>query len=133
MRQMELHYYKMSLLFEAIANEGIASLKEKMTGVLLKYESELVFLSKDNFFKKFSIYEEQLSNECRLYMNSNGIDVMYSKLLRNTSNEIYGLMELHFDKPPNKDFFLDKESQIDIMKLYDLLNNQIIGILKKKK
>lgn len=125
------HLMKFSMIYEVIS-ERVSSEKAKVQNIPINYIKEEISLGSINTFQR--IDRTNLQSKCDIYLDSIGLTTKYFKLLaiNNNSNNIYGIVEIHFVNIPTNDFIIDKALSKRVYKIMRELEDCFQTILLKR-
>jgi hypothetical protein len=117
-----VHFLKMSILYEA-RRDGVSSIRRKFQNVEVEGIREEIAISHSDKFTKISITDERLSDSCKYYLRSVGINTAYTRKIVDKNGNILGIMELQntVDRP-RKDAFDGEVTEMLYRKLSTIVN-----------
>lgn len=95
-----VHFLKMSILYEA-RRDGVRSIRRKFQNVELEVIREEISISSSDRFIKLSATDERLSDSCKYYLTTVGINSVYTRKIVDKKGNILGIIELQnvVDRP----------------------------------
>ena len=95
-----VHFLKMSILYEA-KRDGVRSIRRKFQNVELEVIREEISISSSDRFTKLSATDERLSDSCKYYLTTVGINSVYTRKIVDKKGNILGIIELQnvVDRP----------------------------------
>lgn len=125
------HLMKFSMIYEVIS-ERVSPQKPRVQNIPINYIKEEISLGSISNFDRMD--RSDLESKCDIYLDSIGLTTKYFKLLsiNNNSNNIYGVIEIHFVDTPSRDFITDRALSKRVYKLIRQLEDYLQTILLKR-
>lgn len=122
---------KFSMIYEVIS-ERVSPQKPRVQNIPINYIKEEISLGSISNFDRMD--RSDLESKCDIYLDSIGLTTKYFKLLsiNNNSNNIYGVIEIHFVDTPSRDFITDRALSKRVYKLIRQLEDYLQTILLKR-
>jgi len=123
-----VHFLKMSILYEA-RRDGIKSIRRRFQNVEVEVIREEIAISSSRRFTKLSLTDEKLSDSCKYYLSTVGVNSVYTRKIVDKKGNILGIIELQntVDRPR-----LDSiDSEVTEM-LYHKLSTIVNNVKNKK-
>lgn len=118
-------FKKMSVFYEARRSDAI-SLKDTIKNIDLNKLNEHLYNLNDDYFTEIDRDNENLSNDCKRYLDFANLKAVYSVLLKN-NKKIYGILEIQYLK--NNERNINNFKDIEIQEEKEVLINKILKSL----
>lgn len=117
-----VHFLKMSILYEA-RRDGVRSIRRKFQNVEIEVIREEIAMSYSDRFTKLSVTDERLSDSCKYYLSTVGINTVYTRKIVDKKGNILGIIELqNIVDRPRKDAIDSEVTEMLYRKLSTIVN-----------